>query len=106
MSHNAIFKLPESMSTDLDKINQDFFWKKSNTEKCLTMVSWDKVCHLKRMGGLGLLETKVVNKAFLCKLSWRYLTEPNNFGVKNIRAKYPLTLNFFTSIYKCNDSWL
>jgi len=48
------FQLPASLSSELDRINREFFWKKSNSEKGLPMVAWDKICRPKKLGGLGL----------------------------------------------------
>ena len=63
------FKLHKSISNKLDRINRDFLWKKSRTKKGLPMVSWDKICGSKKIGGLGLRKTEAVNNAFLCKPS-------------------------------------
>jgi len=52
------------------------------------LVAWDKVCKPKKFGGLGLRKTGVVNTAFLAKLSWKFLTQPDNLWVKQMRAKY------------------
>ena len=69
------------------------------------MMSSDKVCHPKHMGGLGLRKTEATNK-FYCKIFWKYLTKPNNFWAKVISAKCPLALGFFTCTNKSNDSWI
>ena len=45
-------------------------------------------------------------RAFMCKLSWKYLTQPNNFWVKIMHAKYPMTSDFFTYHYKSKDSYI
>ena len=70
------------------------------------MVSWDRFCLPKKMCVLGLRKTEAINKAFLCKFSWKYLAEPENFWVKVMRAGYPMTSDFFSRTYKSNDSWV
>jgi len=59
-----------------------FFWKKSNIKKELPIVSWDKICHLKKYGGLGLRKIGAVNAAFMAKRAWKFLTQSNNYWVR------------------------
>ena len=40
----AAFNLKTIFSQNLDRIYREFFWKKSNSEKGLPMVAWDKIC--------------------------------------------------------------
>ena len=63
------FQLPKETTHEIEKISRDFFWKKSDDNKGLPMVSWDKVCQPKKVGGLGLRKMKVVDSAFLRKLT-------------------------------------
>jgi len=51
------FQLPKAVTTQLDRINKDFLWKKTNTEKGLNLIAWDKVCMSKVKGGLELRKT-------------------------------------------------
>jgi len=59
------FQLPKDTNQQIDKISRDFFWKKSNENKGLPMVSWDKICRSKKVRRLGLRKMEVVNSAFL-----------------------------------------
>ena len=52
------------------------------------MVSWDKVCRLKDLGGLGLYSTKARNIALLAKLNWRVMEDPNSLWANTLIAKY------------------
>jgi len=54
------FELPSS----LDKCNREFFWKKSNTDKGLPLISWDKVCCLKAEAGWGCGKQKLSIRPF------------------------------------------
>ena len=48
------YKLPDIVTDKLDQINCDFFWKNSNSNKGIPLIAWDKICHPKKFGGLGL----------------------------------------------------
>jgi len=63
------FQLPQTTARDVDKICRNFFWKKSDVNNGLPMVSWDKICRPKKAGGLGLRKMEAVNSAFLSKLT-------------------------------------
>jgi len=54
------FQLLKSSTNHLDKLSREFLWKKSNTEKGLPLISWNKVYMLKDKGGLGLRKTEVM----------------------------------------------
>ena len=89
------FELPSSTSKYLDKCNREFFWKKSNTEKGLPLVSWDKACRPKSRGGSGLQKIEAINKAFQCKLTQKILTNVPILWVQSMRAKYLCSTNLF-----------
>ena len=63
------------------------------------MVTWDKICRPKKLGGLGLCKTSAINTAFVAKLSWKFLTQSNNYWVNRcVRNIVPLIA--FSSIRK------
>jgi len=100
------YKLPGMVTQQLDRINRDFFWKNSHLDKGMPLVAWDKVCRPKQLGGLGLRKTSAVNTAFLAKLGWKILTQPENFWVQHMRAKYGPPEHFFALRSKRTDSWV
>ena len=48
------YKLPGKISDQLDRINRDFFWKQSHSDKGMPLVAWDKVCQPKHLGPVSL----------------------------------------------------
>jgi len=100
------YRLPRKITDQLDSINRGFFWKTSQSEKGLPLVAWDKICRPKLLGGLGLRKSAAVNTAFLAKLVWKILTQPENFWVQQMRAKYGTPELFFAARPKPTDSWV
>ena len=69
------------------------------------MVSWDKICHPKKLGGLGLRKMEAVNSAFMSKLTWK-LFHDKSLWVAQMQAKYSLSEDFFTLKARSSDSWV
>jgi ribonuclease HI len=80
--------LPIRVCSSLDKLNRDFLWGSTDERKKMHMVSWDKVCRPKDLGGLGLHSTKARNLALLAKLNWRVMEDPNSLWANTLIAKY------------------
>ena len=69
------------------------------------MVSWDKICRPKKVGGLGLRKMEAVNSAFMSKLTWKIFHE-KSLWVEQMKAKYPIHEDFFIIKSKPSDSWV
>ena len=80
--------LPARVCSSLDKLNRDFLWGSTDERKKMHMISWEKVCRPKDLGGLGLYSTKARNLALLAKLNWRVMEDPNSLWANTLIAKY------------------
>jgi hypothetical protein len=80
--------LPIRIYSSLDKLNRDFLWRSTDERKKIHMVSWNKVCRPRDLGGLGLYSAKARNLALLAKLNWRVMEEPDSLWAKTLIAKY------------------
>ena len=54
----------------------------------MLLVGWRTACIYKEKGGLDVKSLSVVNKALLCKWSWRFATETNSEWKLVISIKY------------------
>ena len=82
------FRIPRSVCDELDRKIRRFLWGGTHVEHKPHLVSWDVVTKERKEGGLGLKKMRQLNSAFLMKLSWRFVTEPNALWARVIRAKY------------------
>ncbi|GLT78653.1 hypothetical protein SLA2020_501810 [Shorea laevis] len=97
-------KLPVSICQEIDKANRNFLWGGAGGHRKLSLVSWERVCMPKSFGGLGVRSTSFMNQAFLAKLGWRILTEPDALWVQVVKAKYFPNCGFLEAEYKAGSS--
>ena len=84
----SVFKMPESVARELDKIQARFLWGGSDIKKKVHLVSWDKVTLAKQDGGLGVKRLRIMNECLLLKWWWRYGCEANALWKRVVEAKY------------------
>jgi len=63
-------------------------WGGTTTVRKIHLVNWNIVTKPKAFGGLGIHAMRQLNSAFLAKLGWRVLHEPDSFWARVLRAKY------------------
>ncbi|XVE70601.1 hypothetical protein DITRI_Ditri10aG0084400 [Diplodiscus trichospermus] len=106
----SLFHLPASIKMKLYKIQRRFMWDGSLESRKIHWVDWSSVCKPKVMGGLGIIDVKLKNKAQLNKWVWRYGEESGTMWRKLIIEKYvreadpliPIVDNYrhFSTIWK------
>ena len=57
-------------------------------EKRPHLVKWAVVCSHKKKGGLGIRNLSILNRALLCKWSWRFVVERDSFWKLIISRKF------------------
>jgi hypothetical protein len=55
----------------------------------MTLVSWQKVCKVKKVGGLGLRDSTLLNKVLSAKIWWRWLKRPQDLWARLWRKNTP-----------------
>lgn len=82
------FKLPASLIKRIQSAVTRFMWDDSTGKRKMAWISWDKMAQPKAKGGLGLRDFESFNDAFLGKLSWRILNNPQGLLGKVLLGKY------------------
>ncbi|KAF7821742.1 ribonuclease H [Senna tora] len=70
-------KLTKAEARSYDKVLNNFFWGHGHDQKGLHMIYWDRVCHPRTQGGLGLRRFDPLNQCLLGKQFWRIITNQN-----------------------------
>lgn len=79
-------KIPRTTCDELDRKSRNFLWGSQEWEKKIHLVSWASITKSKKEGGLRAM--RQTNTAFLTKLGWRLLMEPNSLWSRVLHAKY------------------
>ncbi|CAN1122078.1 Putative ribonuclease H protein At1g65750 [Linum perenne] len=80
--------LPVYLCDQIDKKIRNFIWGSTKGSRRIHNVNWQIVCKPKCLGGLGLRSARDLNKAFLMKLVWGVLSNPNDLWVQVLLTKY------------------
>ena len=81
-------KLPRSICDNIDKKVRKFIWGGSDEKRGNHLIAWEQLQKPHTQGGLAIPSARQANSAFLSKLGWRVLTEPNALWARVLRAKY------------------
>ena len=85
--------LYEGTHTAMDKCRCRFFWEGVGERRRYHLVDWATVCSPKESGGLGIVNTKLMNLALISKWIWKLSQNEQGVWAELIRAKQePLDL--------------
>jgi hypothetical protein len=69
----GVFLLCEGTHQGFDKHMARFFWEGVGDKKKYHWLKWGEVCKPKDLGGLGIINSSVLNASLLLKWLWRLL---------------------------------
>ncbi|CAA7044064.1 unnamed protein product [Microthlaspi erraticum] len=84
----SCFKLPAGLYKRIQSALTRFWWDSKPGKKKMCWLSWEKLTRSKRDGGLGFRDIQSYNDAFLAKLSWRILNNPQSLLSRILQGKY------------------
>lgn len=70
-------KIPRTICDDIDRKTRRFVWGGNEEKRATHLLAWETLQKPRNHGGVGLRSARQANSAFLSKLGWRVLTEPN-----------------------------
>ncbi|GKD32458.1 RNA-directed DNA polymerase, eukaryota, reverse transcriptase zinc-binding domain protein [Tanacetum coccineum] len=82
----SIFRAPELVLNDLERIQTNFFWGGNQDGKKMAWVKWPIILNSFDKGGLNIGSLKAFNLALLQKWHWRMFSSPNDLWVKVVKA--------------------
>ncbi|XP_061339245.1 uncharacterized protein LOC133285942 [Gastrolobium bilobum] len=85
--------LPVHVCQEIERLQRNFIWGDSDVKKRAHYVSWEQLCLPKNCGGLGFLDLRRQNAAFMQKLAWKVMNDQNSLWVQVMLGKYGRNLN-------------
>jgi mannosylglycoprotein endo-beta-mannosidase len=103
----GLFLLADGTHAAMDRHRNRFFWEGQGTSKKFHMVNWRTICQPKSQGGLGVLNTKLMNIALIAKWIWRIYRAENSdlLWLRLLRAKYRISEIFSYTPTSCSPFW-
>jgi hypothetical protein len=84
----SYLKLPTKVWKELVKIQRTFLWAGLTKTTKTCWVKWDTICRLKKEGGLGVRDLRLVNISLLSKWKWKLLSRENELWKEVVMARY------------------
>ncbi|GJQ90435.1 RNA-directed DNA polymerase, eukaryota, reverse transcriptase zinc-binding domain protein [Tanacetum coccineum] len=101
----SIFRAPESVLQDLERIRANFFWGGNKDKNKMAWVKWPIILNSFDKGGLNIGSLKAFNLALLQKWRWRLLSSPNALWVQVIKAYHGQEGGFDTNGCSFKGIW-
>ncbi|XP_061337781.1 uncharacterized protein LOC133284729, partial [Gastrolobium bilobum] len=80
--------LPVTFCDEIEQIQRAFIWGDQDSRRRAHLVAWDQMYKPKVRGGLGIINLRLQNEAYIHKLAWKVLTKKDDLWVKILVAKY------------------
>jgi hypothetical protein len=61
----------DSTHAIFDKVRSRFFWEGVGQKRKYHMVDWETMCKHKELGGLGILNNRIMNNTLMLKWLWK-----------------------------------
>ncbi|GJT20008.1 hypothetical protein Tco_0878714 [Tanacetum coccineum] len=101
----SIFRAPESVLQDLERIRAKFFWGGNKDKNKMAWVKWPIILNSFDKGGLNIGSLKAFNLALFQKWRWRLLSSPNALWVQVIKAYHGQEGGFDTNGCSFKGIW-
>lgn len=84
----ATTMIPANVIKKLNALIRKFFWGKVDKQRYMALLAWEKISAPIGLGGLGLRDLSIMNKAMLMKMLWRMVMGSEALWAQQLRAKY------------------
>lgn len=103
----GFYSLSARTYAGFDKHRGAFYWNSADNRRKYRFVRWKLMCRLKSLGGLGIINTAIMNKCLLVKWWWKIMTSgAGSLWFSILKAKYfPHTSLLFAPAHGGSQFW-
>lgn len=83
----ACFDLTKNFCDQVSSMICQYWWSQQDKDK-MHWLSWDKLSHSKKDGGLGFRDLYAFNQSMLAKQGWRLIQAPDSLCAQVLKARY------------------
>lgn len=84
----SLLLIPVEICEKIEKKMNAYWWGNGGESRGIHWMSWDRLCNVKEVGGLGFKKLRQFNIAMLAKQSWRLINNSNPLVTKLMQARY------------------
>ncbi|XP_019239539.1 PREDICTED: uncharacterized protein LOC109219536 [Nicotiana attenuata] len=101
-----LFVIPSKVINTIEAYCRSYLWLGTNTITRKALIAWEKVCTPKSMGGLGLMNMRVWNKAAISKASWDIEHKSDRLWIRWLHAYYIKNQHFAQMAIPQQAGWM
>ncbi|CAN1190366.1 LINE-1 retrotransposable element ORF2 protein, partial [Linum perenne] len=102
----SCFMLPDKLLNKMDALIRRYWWSGDPKRRAIHWCAANKLTSAKGVGGLGFRSFKEFNEAFLAKVGWNIIHQPNSLWVRLLKALYFPRHDFVTAPKHHRPSWI
>ncbi|XP_019234713.1 PREDICTED: uncharacterized protein LOC109215147 [Nicotiana attenuata] len=103
---SQLFVIPSKVLSTIEAYCRSYLWSGTNTITRKALVAWEKVCTPKSMGGLGLINMRLWNKAAIAKASWDIERKADRLWIRWLHAYYIKNQQFGQMVTPLQAGWM
>lgn len=84
----GFYLLQDGVHKKLDRVRAMFFWAKENGKQKYHTVRWETICSPKEVGGLGVINSRIMNWCLLAKWARKILVGQGGLWLQIFTNKY------------------
>jgi hypothetical protein len=84
----GVYLLGEGVHAEFRKHRARFFWEANGPRRKYHWVRWEALCKPKSLGGLGIIDTRLMNICLMTKWIWKLYAGEQGLWAEILRNKY------------------
>ena len=102
----GVWLLGDGVHQVMNKHRSRFYWEDRGLRLRFHWVRWEAMCKPKSMGGLGIMDTKIMNICLMAKWIWRLYAGEQGIWADILRNKYLVNKDLLVDSHRPgSQSW-